>query len=392
MSLSEPTKLIIARILHTLFVVLVEHLPIFILMIIYLSYGFFIEYLYSNYNILNFQLRLDNLLFIIISYNSILFFIAQFGLRVFKNKIDGLYPKLKDIKITYLNFNRFAGFLVIYLLFPFMVTIYESLKKAIPTIIPFCYDALFMKLDYILHFNHHPWSLLSPILSNTTAIGVIDNLYITWFFLLNLFTFWLSWSNRRKLRMQFFMTNLLIFFIIGSFLATVFSSAGPCYYENVTGITQQNPYKVLLDKLHDIEDNNPSKYQDKSIDDNSPIIALQLQDNLWDNYINKGNDYLHYISAMPSVHVACATLFALTVSGVNIYLAIIFWIYWAIIQIGSVILGWHYAVDGYLATIVTIGLWKMSGVFINWSWEKLPEKLQIQILQPNLNKGQNKSG
>lgn len=366
-------------------------MPILILLVIYLGYGYFIEYLYGNYNILNLQFRLGKLLSLIILYNSILFFIGQFGLRVFKNKIDGLYPKIKDIKDTYLNFNRFAGFLLIYLLFPFMVTIFESLKKAIPTILPFCYDTLFMKLDYILHFNHHPWSLLSPILSNTLVIRVIDSLYITWFFSLNLFTFWLSWSNRRKLRMQFFMTNLLIFFIIGSLLATVFSSAGPCYYENVTGITQQNPYKPLMDKLHSFEDNNPSKDQDKLIDDNSPIIALQLQDKLWDNYINKGNEYFHYISAMPSVHVACATLFALTISGVNIYLAILFWIYWALIQIGSVILGWHYAVDGYFATILTIGLWKMSGVFINWFWGKLPEKLQIQILRPNLNKVQNKS-
>jgi hypothetical protein len=335
--------------------------------------------------------RLDKFLLIIIIINTIIFFISQFGLRVLSNKIDGLYPKLKDIKNTYLNFNRFAGFLLIYILFSFVSTIFESLKKAIPTILPFCYDILFMKLDYILHFNHHPWVLFSPILSNTIAIRLIDSLYITWFFLLNLFTFWLSWSNRRKLRMQFFMTHMLIYFIIGSFLATVFSSAGPCYYEKVTGLTQQNPYNPLMNKLHSFEDNSPTIDHDKSINGNSPIIALKLQGKLWNNYINKGNDYFHYISAMPSVHVACATLFALTIFKVNIYLGIIFWIYWAFIQIGSVILGWHYAVDGYFATMITIGLWIMSGCFIKFFWRKLPEKLQMQILQPTIKNLQNKS-
>ena len=391
MKLFEREILIINRLFKELLIVLVEHLPIFIILILYLGYGFYIEYKLDNYHIIHLRFAMAQFYSLLIAYNLCIFFIGQFGIRVFKNNIDGIYPKLQDIINNYFSINRFAGFLLIYILLPFIVSLFESLKKSIPTILPFCCDVLFMKLDYILHFNHHPWILFSPILTNTISIRLIDFLYITWFFLLNIITFWLSWSNRRKLRMQFFMTNLLILFIIGNLLATVFSSAGPCYYENVTGLTQQNPYKPLMDKLHSIENNNPPIDKPYHKIDNSPLIALELQDNLWDNYINKGKGYCEYISAMPSVHVAFATLIALTVSRVNLYLGVIFWIYWVVIQIGSVILGWHYAVDGYFSTILTIGLWKISGYFNKWFWRELPEKIQIQILRPNLRWLQNKS-
>jgi hypothetical protein len=384
MKLVERVLLSFSRLSKELLVVLLEHLPIFIILILYLSYGVYIDYKFPNYHIFHLSLNTERLFSVIIIYNFILFFIGQFGLRLVKNKIDGLYHKLQDISNNYFNFNRFAGFILIYIFFSFTLSIFQSLKQAIPAILPFCFDIFFMKLDYILHFNHHPWIIFSPILANTIAIRLIDLLYVAWFILLNIITFWLSWSNRRKLRMQFFMTNLLIFFIIGNLLATVFSSAGPCYYENVTGLTQQNPYKPLMDKLHAIEDTNPPIDQNKSINDNSPIIALELQDNLWDNYINKKEEFCQYISAMPSVHVAFATLMALAVSGANIYLGIIFWIYWAFIQIGSIILGWHYAVDGYFATLLTIALWKISGYLNNKFWSELPEKYLVKIIRPNL--------
>lgn len=383
MKLFEQTILNINRLFKELFIVLVEHLPIFIIIVIYLCYGFYIEYKLDNYHIIHYRFAMAHFLSILIAFNLCLFFIGQYGIRVIKDNIEGLYPKLQDIINNYFIINRFAGFLLIYILLPFIISLFESLKKSIPTILPFSYDILFMKLDYILHFNHHPWILLSPIFADTYAIRMIDFLYITWFFLLNIITFWLSWSNRRKLRMQFFTTNLLILFIIGNLLATVFSSAGPCYYEKVTGLTQQNPYKPLMDKLHSIKINNPTINKPRHNIDNSPLIALELQDNLWDNYINKGKGYCEYISAMPSVHVAFATLFALTLSKVNLYLGVILWFYWLIIQIGSVILGWHYAIDGYVSTTLTIGLWIISGYFNNWFWRRLPEKIQIQIIRPN---------
>ncbi|MDN3683797.1 hypothetical protein QW180_05815 [Vibrio sinaloensis] len=38
------------------------------------------------------------------------------------------------------------------------------------------------------------------------------------------------------------------------------------------------------------------------------------------------------------------------------------WLYVVAIQIGSVHLAWHYAIDGYLSIVLTLILWKLCGV------------------------------
>lgn len=359
------------QILNGLTIVLVEHVPIFIFMIFYFMYGFYIEYRLGNYNIIDFNFNTERIISKILIVNFIIFFVGHYALRVARNNINGIYYKWYDIISTYFCFNRLGGFIIICALVPIELNLNDNLKMCIPDILPFYYDIIFMKLDYIIHFNNHPWVFYLPILTHTITARAIDSLYISWYFGINIFIFWLSWSNRRKLRMQFFLTSILILFIIGNCFATFLSSAGPCYFDKVTKVTENNPYRPLMEKLH-------------TIDKNTPLVALELQDRLWDNYVRKGRLFGHYIAAMPSVHVAFAALLALTISPVNIYLGIILWVYWAVIQIGSVILGWHYAIDGYFSTILTIGLWKISGFFNNWYWKKLSKNVQAQILNPNV--------
>jgi len=339
-------------------------------MMLYFAYGFYIEYRLDNYNIINLQFDTTRLISNILLINFIIFFTGHFLLRVIKDDIQGIYYKWYDIIVTYFCFNRLSGFIIIFGLIPIELNLFDSLKMCITDLIPFYCDVIFMKLDYILHFNNHPWVFFLPILTSAIAAKAIDLLYASWYFAVNIFIFWLSWSNRRKLRMQFFMTNILILFVIGNFMATILSSAGPCYYEKVTRYTENNPFRPLMEKLH-------------TINNDIPLVAVELQGNLWKNYVKKGRVFGNYISAMPSVHVAFAALFALTLSAINIYLGIVGWAYWLVILIGSVILGWHYALDGYFATLITIALWKLSGYFNNWFWQELPTKVQSQIFRPN---------
>ena len=60
---------------------------------------------------------------------------------------------------------------------------------------------------------------------------------------------------------------------------------------------------------------------------------------------------------MPSVHLAMATIFALLAFNVRKWLGWIFVGYAALIQVGSVILGWHYGVDGYAGILLAILIW-----------------------------------
>lgn len=341
--------------------VLIEHIPIIILVSVYFCYAFLIENIILHKSIFCYRFIMINNYFSIILYSLLLFFIAQLAKRVINDRITGLNNKLHDIAGEYFTFKRLGGVLIVVMMLPLVGTIFDSLKGCIPILRPFDWDVTFMKLDYLLHFNHHPWRLLYPVMSSTVILRSIDLLYISWFFILNFLTVWLAWSGRRELRMQFFICNLLIFFIIGNVLATIFSSAGPCYYDKVIGIGQ-NPYESLMNRLTTIGSGN------------SQLIALDLQDNLW---INRANNY---ISAMPSIHVALAALFALTMSRINFRLGLVFWIYWAIIQIGAIMLAWHYAIDGYFSTLITLGLWKFSGFISHYFWRKLPANIRLKII------------
>ena len=90
------------------------------------------------------------------------------------------------------------------------------------------------------------------------------------------------------------------------------------------------------------------------------IWALPTQDLLWDGYagISKGTIG---ISAFPSLHVASAVLFALYAMRRSAIAGTMLWTFAALIMLGSVVLGWHYAVDGYAGALLTLLTWKMVG-------------------------------
>jgi hypothetical protein len=71
------------------------------------------------------------------------------------------------------------------------------------------------------------------------------------------------------------------------------------------------------------------------------------------------------ISAMPSVHNALAVLFAIAAFQMNRWAGWLMTGYAIVIWIGSIHLGWHYAVDGIVAAIATLGLWHGAGKLVD---------------------------
>ncbi|MGX9144627.1 phosphatase PAP2 family protein [Mesorhizobium sp. 128a] len=54
-------------------------------------------------------------------------------------------------------------------------------------------------------------------------------------------------------------------------------------------------------------------------------------------------------------------LFALYATRRSRLVGLLMWAYAAIIMIGSVVLGWHYAMDGYASVLISIAIWKACG-------------------------------
>jgi len=230
---------------------------------------------------------------------------------------------------------------------PLLGGTFSVIKAAIPLMNPFSWDLRLEQWDRWLHGGVAPWQLLQPLLGHALISQSINVAYNLWFFILWFIWFWQFFAMRSpRLRMQFLLSVQVAWILIGSVLATMLSSAGPCYFGRVVeGI---DPYAPLMAYLHHVNESRT-------------LWALGTQQALWDGYslgqLNLGAG----ISAMPSMHVAIATLFVLLGWQTSRLLGILLTVFLALIMIGSVHLGWHYALDGYVSFACSLLIWWASG-------------------------------
>ena len=225
-----------------------------------------------------------------------------------------------------------------------------ELKPAIPAINPFAWDVSFMAWDRALHFGMDPWVILQPLLGFDYVTFAINMAYNFWFVALFSAWFWFGFQKQaNELRTRFFLSYMLAWWIGGGLLAVFFSSAGPVYYDEL-GLTP-DPYTGLFAYLNDANTR-------------IPLWFLDTQQMLWDGYIGKIPAL--GISAMPSMHNASAVLFALAFRQVSRGLGWFFTGYAVVILVGSVHLGWHYAIDGYAGILIALFSWWLAGLMARW--------------------------
>ncbi len=246
---------------------------------------------------------------------------------------------------------------------------FSLLKSTITFIHPFSYDLSLMQLDRWLHFGNDPWQLLHPVLGHYWVTLFLNYVYNFWFFVVAFVTIKLGFSGPdNKLRMQFFTANFLAWFIGGFIFATFFSSAGPAFYGNLD--IGDNPYAGLMIYLNEV-----NAYM--------PVWALQGQEMVWNNFLNNNAMPAASISAMPSMHNTVAALIALTIWRFGWKFRIFAISFVISIFLGSIHLGWHYAVDGYFGFLIAITCWWSAGHITNWYMALPPVKEDLKALAQN---------
>jgi membrane-associated phospholipid phosphatase len=153
----------------------------------------------------------------------------------------------------------------------------------------------------------------------------------------------MAWTKHRSLRLCFFVSTLLVWILLGSGLGTILSSAGPCYYSETVSASE-DPFAPLVSKLNEIHEGNF-------------LYAINNERLLWKAKLEGQWWPFGGISAMPSIHLAMAALFVLVAFDHNKWLGMFFVAYLFVIQIGSVILAWHYGIDGYAGIILAYVIW-----------------------------------
>ncbi len=266
----------------------------------------------------------------------------RFGFMVLNIRPQKPTPWLiNDVKQTFLRDpERLLSGAIVYACLILFSAPFLYLKFSISTLNPFSWDPLFAALDRALHGGTDPYRLLAPVFDNILMTKLADSAYSIWFGLIHFFAFVAFMDKEHPDRRNRFLYAFFLSWIIGgTVLAIVFSSVGPVYYQAFGFGDQFLPLTEKLSALNEIW----------------PLTAVELQARLLEGYHD--GDTAAGISAMPSMHV--------TLSWIIVFQAFCYrkWMGWIVlgyamlIQLASVHLGWHYAIDGYLGLLVALFCW-----------------------------------
>ena len=212
------------------------------------------------------------------------------------------------------------------------------LKFAIPKGIPFWLDAPLAAAERTL-FGTDPWQLLDRYLGWATV--PLDRLYALWLPVqsLVLFTVMLEPPSRAKSRAL--IAYSLGWFVLGVVAAALCSSAGPIFFDRLFG---GSDFALLGETLRA----------------RGASLALAESDAMWSSLASDDPGLVAGISAVPSLHVAISLWIYLTARTIAPRAAAVALVYFLLIWLGSVQLGWHYISDGLAGAVGMLAIWALA--------------------------------
>ena len=245
----------------------------------------------------------------------------------------------------------------------FLTRAFTSYKTAIPRLMPFYADPWLADLDHMI-FGVDPWRLTHAVIGPTGTV-VIDRIYALWFPIMMLYIGWFCFTRNQALQLRGLLAYLLVAAVLSTACAMLLSSVGPCFYER---FYQDARYAPMVAEL-------------RAIHANDTLLAVKAM-NFLTGSIGKER-FGAGISAMPSIHVAIAFLCFLVTNEYSRrwWTRLVAVLFFVTIFVGSVHLGWHYAVDGIVSIVVTGLIWWGTGRFVLWL-EKREAAQAVSASQP----------
>ncbi|WP_412504731.1 phosphatase PAP2 family protein [Roseovarius sp. SYSU LYC5161] len=213
------------------------------------------------------------------------------------------------------------------------------------------WDAAFIALDRWLFLGAEPWRVSHGVLSSAEATWLIDRIYHAWFYPMILAYVFCGLMIRGALaRACYIATYLASWGLIGCVLAVVFASAGPVY-EGLL-FEAAGEYDALSARL---------AAQSQAMGG--------LDSRLYQQVLLEGHEagrvaFGFGISAMPSMHVALAAMWAMLFFSLNRWLGLLGTAYTVVIWVGSFHLGWHYAADGLVSGGLVVVVWAAASALL----------------------------
>ena len=298
--------------------------------------------------LLAFYIRTSFALWIFLGGFCVLVLMVQHGRR------SGGEPFLAKFAVTIVRDrwerDYFASLFWPPLLFATLLASFNAFKQMILPLAGFSWDPMLAAADKALFLGVDPWRVSHALLGSEEMTALIDRAYHGWFVPMSLGLIACAWMPRStfRLRTQYMLSYIGVWIGIGSILAFLMPSAGPCFYETFVG--GHASFHELLQRLASVQSDTGAVMT--SLNNQEMLVRLHGADKL---VIGGG------ISAMPSVHCGLAALFALAAfqlhRGVGWFVAA----YATVIWIGSFHLGWHYALDGLVSIALTFGIWVLCG-------------------------------
>ena len=237
---------------------------------------------------------------------------------------------------------------------PVMMGAFGTLKMLMPLARDFTWDDWLANADRMLFLGYQPWQYTHALFGTASLTKLIDLSYTAWVAMLFTAVLYFALLAPRYERARFFLSFTAAWLLIGVFGAYAFASAGPCYTAAI-GAVSAAEFQPLMDKLRAMHEGGTF------------LAAYDWQGVLWKHHVERDYAFAMGVSAMPSMHNAITILYAFALRRARPAYRLLAWAFVALIFVGSIHLGWHYALDGLLAWVMMWGIWVGAGTFLERS-------------------------